>query len=148
MLMEEGAQNTKCQLIFCPPESIAFSHEGEEVWNARVSSDYGLLNEFSLYFETAKKLLASEGKRVVFIDGHLRRDLSQLALEYGHLVLLHDVVPERDYLNDWIFDFPYSANQLCDSLYRISLSNTGRDDQPSSRGARNSNMAPKFPTTS
>ena len=121
-LVSEGATNV--QLVFAPPESSAFDTLGREIWNSRVPSDYGNLTEFTEYFRLGCELIDAHPGSLVFVDGHLRKEVAQFALAKNpdKPVLLHDVTPEREYLNSWIWSAPYVAKQLADSLYAVSRS--------------------------
>lgn len=94
----------KSLYLFSPPESIAFGERGEELWNTRIPSDYGTVGEFSQYFKTAQRLIGSAPPGTTFfVDGNLRHEISMWIIETRRDVslLLHDVTPEREYLNAW-----------------------------------------------
>jgi hypothetical protein len=93
------------ELIFSPPESCAYGEKGEELWNSRTPSDYGLSSEFLGYIETSKSLINRYlHPCVIFIDANVRTEILEIALNSGirHEILVHDVIPEREYLNTWI----------------------------------------------
>jgi hypothetical protein len=90
--------------IFSPPENIAFGENGNELWNTRTPTDYGTTSEFLRYFETAKRLIeTAPSSAIVFVDGNLRQEISMWTLENRSdlKLLLHDVIPQREYLNSW-----------------------------------------------
>lgn len=92
-------------LIFCPPESCAFGFKGEELWNTRNPSDYGTVAEFRKYLSLASEIIESRLKpNVIFIDANVRPEIIEIAInaKLTHEILVHDVIPERAYLNHWI----------------------------------------------
>jgi len=92
------------EYLFCPPESCAFGTNGDELWNKRNPSDYGRMEEFSGYYKLGGKLVSdAEEKAIYFVDGNLRREICEFILNKRNkpLILLHDVIPEREYLNGW-----------------------------------------------
>ena len=121
-LDREGIDNVS--LVFAAPESVAFDRDGGEVWNERYPSDYGKLGEFQKYYEIGCELIDANPGALIFVDGHLREELARYALDRNldQKVLVHDVIPERDYLNSWMFEPPFEANSLVDSLYAVGLS--------------------------
>lgn len=97
-------QNPATEYLFCPPESRAFGTNGQELWNHRVPSDYGTTEEFSGYIKLAKQIIETiDEKGIFFVDGNTRKEICELILgnDKNFLVMLHDVIPERDYLNNW-----------------------------------------------
>jgi hypothetical protein len=119
-LVEAKHKNVK--MIFSPPESSAYSENGEELWNIRVPSDYGLEHEFAGYLETAKRVLENQiSPCVIFIDGNMRTEIFEIAfnLELNHEILVHDVVPERNYLNLWTKKYSQSTLSQVDSLVHV-----------------------------
>jgi hypothetical protein len=102
--ISKSLKKTNTTYIFSPPESIAFGENGDELWNTRSPSDYGTVPEFSRYFQTAKRLIESAPPTTTFfVDGNLRKEISMWILENRSdvNVLLHDVIAEREYLNEW-----------------------------------------------
>jgi hypothetical protein len=111
-------------MIFSPPESCAFSTDGRELWNYRNPSDYGRKNEFSQYLVIAENLIASlREPSVIFVDANMRTEILEIALksELKHHVLVHDVIPERSYLNSWEEDENYKVLMSIDTLRLVSL---------------------------
>jgi hypothetical protein len=112
------------KMIFSPPESCAFSTDGRELWNYRNPSDYGRKNEFSQYLVIAENLIASlREPSVIFVDANMRTEILEIALksELKHHVLVHDVIPERSYLNSWEEDENYKVLMSIDTLRLVSL---------------------------
>lgn len=110
------------RMVFSPPESCAFSENGSENWNMRVPSDYGKQEEFSQYLKTAKTLIRELPEpSLIFIDANMRSEILDIALgaEIQHYVLVHDVVPERRYLNQWENDPAYNILENVDSLRAV-----------------------------
>ena len=98
-------QNPNTEYLFCPPESCAFDTNGQELWNSRIPSDYGTVEEFSGYIKLAKKIVeTANDETIFFVDANTRKEICKIALAEPKqfLVMLHDVTPERDYLNNWI----------------------------------------------
>jgi hypothetical protein len=102
LLDQHSVQNVKIHLL--EPESCAYDHLGREKWNERgnsMGSDYGTAEEFSGYLHGIGDLLCGNNFDVVLVDGNVRG----LVIEYMRnrnyrgRVLLHDVMPEREYLN-------------------------------------------------
>jgi hypothetical protein len=114
----------KTDYLFCAPESMAFDNYGNELWNSRNPTDYGTLDEFKAYFNLAKKIIDdAQEDTVFFVDGNLRSEISNYILNSrkNPTVLLHDVIPEREYLNDWRFETSKNLNLVqIDSLTVIT----------------------------
>jgi predicted SAM-dependent methyltransferase len=109
MLHTHGVTNVRLNLF--PPESCAYDSSGREAWNhrdTREGSDYGSAREFRGYLEGVRSLLSSRDFDVVLVDGNCRKEIVEmlLSMRYGGVILLHDVVPERAYLNDPILSLP------------------------------------------
>jgi|688.fasta_scaffold2643397_1 hypothetical protein len=95
------------KLIFSPPEARAYGRGAEELWNNRLPTDYGTIEEFETYFHTISELLSQlTCPSVIFIDGHIREHIGMfsLNLDLDHALLLHDFSDDRDYLNKWVSD--------------------------------------------
>jgi hypothetical protein len=93
--------------VFAPPESSAFGTQGEELWNTRVPSDYGMVAEFSRHLKLATSIIADASPNsVFFVDGQLREQLGKAILAKSNFGILavHDVTPDRNYLNAWLND--------------------------------------------
>ena len=119
-LTESKHNNVK--MIFSPPESSAYSENGEELWNIRVPSDYGLESEFATYLETAKRVIENQiSPCVIFIDANMRTEILEIAFNssINHEVLIHDVIPERSYLNLWKDKYSQSIIIQIDSLVHV-----------------------------
>lgn len=116
------AKHKNVKMIFSPPESSAFSENGEELWNIRVPSDYGLEHEFAGYLETAKRVLQNQiSPCVIFIDANMRTEIFEIAFNSDiiHEILVHDVIPERNYLNLWRKKYSQSIVTQIDSLVHV-----------------------------
>jgi hypothetical protein len=90
------------------PESCAYYSDGTEKWvkrDAPEGSDYGKTEEFSGHLKCIDGLLNKYNFDVVLVDGPVRKQVIELLIahKFKGRVLLHDVVPERDYLNLEIF---------------------------------------------
>jgi len=110
------------QVIFAPPESCAYGDNGEELWNFRDPSDCGLKNEFQGCLVKAKNIIENQTEPcVIFIDANVRTEILMLALdsELKHNILIHDVIPERDYLNPWINELNKNIVHRIDSLIHV-----------------------------
>jgi hypothetical protein len=119
-LTEVKSRNVK--MIFSPPESSAYSENGEELWNTRVPTDYGLESEFAGYLETAKKVIENQvSPCVIFIDANMRTQILEIAFnsDISHEILVHDVIPERSYLNLWMNKYSESVVTQVDSLVHV-----------------------------
>jgi hypothetical protein len=111
--IEALLNSRKTEYLFCAPESIAFDNYGNELWNTRNPTDYGTLDEFKAYFNLAKKIVDdAQEDAVFFVDGNLRKEISEYILNsrINAIVLLHDVIPEREYLNNWRFETSKNLN--------------------------------------
>lgn len=121
--IQKKIEKSETRYLFCPPESRAYSRDAKELWNTRIPSDYGTVDEFDGYFKMAKELVESaQDHTIFFVDGNLREEISKLILhqEKNFLILLHDVLPERAYLNDWVLDADQiEETELIDSLLVI-----------------------------
>lgn len=111
------------EIIFAPPESSAYSRDGEELWGTRVPPDYGFPEEFEGHINTCKSALMAHPNSVVLVDGWVRETLAKLALDpsLNNRVLLHDVSEGREYLNSWAWTSPIEANQIADALFEVRL---------------------------
>jgi hypothetical protein len=119
-LTEIKHKNVK--MIFSPPESSAYSENGEELWNIRVPSDYGLENEFVGYLETAKRVIENQiSPCVIFIDANMRTEILEIAFnsDINHEILVHDVIQERSYLNLWRKKYSKCIVTQVDSLVHV-----------------------------
>lgn len=117
-----AAKHKNVKMIFSPPESSAYSDDGEEQWNIRVPSDYGLGHEFSGYLETAKRVIGNQTiPCVIFIDANMRTEILEIAInsKICHEILVHDVIPERDYLNLWRKNYAENIVTQIDSLVHV-----------------------------
>ena len=122
--IETLLNSEKTNYLFCPPESTAFDQHGNELWNTRNPTDYGTLGEFKEYFNLAKKCVdQAQEDTIFFVDGNLRKEISEYILNSrkNAMVLLHDVIPEREYLNDWRLETSKNFNLVqIDSLTVIN----------------------------
>jgi hypothetical protein len=112
------------KMVFSPPESCAFGTDGSEVWNCRNPSDYGQKNEFAQYIRIAEELITSLPRpSVIFVDANMRSEILEIALRSGikHHVLVHDVIPERRYLNTWEEDEQYKVLMSLDTLRLVTF---------------------------
>ncbi|MGA2094005.1 MAG: hypothetical protein ABSH16_11475, partial [Sedimentisphaerales bacterium] len=123
---QNGINNIELHLF--PPEPCAYYEDGSEKWtnrNTLEASDYGLTEEFTGYLKGIERLLDSNHFDVVLVDGHVRKQVVELliAKNYRGIVLLHDVTPERNYLNGPILSLEgvKIVNQA-ESLAQLSLS--------------------------
>lgn len=87
-----------------PPEPCAYDENGQERWNNRdtvYGSDYGTKEEFFGYLHGIELLLDNTVFDVVLVDGNIRFLVIRLLRDrnFKGIILLHDVIPERDYLN-------------------------------------------------
>ncbi len=121
-LTEKKHKNVK--LIFSPPESCAYNADGDELWNTRIPTDYGLESEFVGYLRTAKDLIDSQTTPcVIFIDANMRTEILEIAMDstINHEILIHDVIPERSYLNLWRNKYAENIVSEIDSLVHVRL---------------------------
>lgn len=98
---------TNVELLLFPPEPCAYDENGQETWNNRNNaqgSDYGTEEEFSGYLLGIERLLTNADFDVVLVDGNVRELVIKLLRDrkFQGVILLHDVLPERDYLNKTI----------------------------------------------
>lgn len=98
---------TNVELHLLEPESCAYYANGREKWNNRETpdgSDYGTSEEFTGYLRGVENLLDTNGFDVVLVDGNIRDKIIECMRDrnYSTRVLLHDVMPEREYLNNRI----------------------------------------------
>ncbi len=94
---------TNVELILLPPEPCAYDDRGNEKWKNRNGlSDYGKVEEFTGYLQGIQSLLKSKRFDVVLVDGNIRHAVVELLCkeQRSARILLHDVLPERDYLNN------------------------------------------------
>jgi hypothetical protein len=91
---------------FLPPEKCAFDSQGNEVWVTRIHasgaiSDYGQQTEFESYLTGVSSILAQQIFDVILVDGQVRQEVVAMLIKQGFRgeILLHDVTPDRDYLN-------------------------------------------------
>jgi hypothetical protein len=93
-------------LSYMPPEASAYDEQGVEKWNNRKTgkSDYGTAEEFSGYLQGIEKLVSNNEFHVILVDGNVREEIVRMLQhkKYMGKILLHDVEPQRDYLNDKI----------------------------------------------
>lgn len=119
-----------------PPEASAFDAAGQELWNNRATSegsDYGTVVEFVGYLRGIEALLESESFDMVLVDGHVRQQIVELLLKlkFRGVILLHDVVPERDYLNRPILNLPgVDVVQQVGSMMELRLHDSQVKSQP------------------
>lgn len=109
MLHANGVTNVRLNLF--PPEPCAYDPSGREKWNNRDTpegSDYGAPQEFQGYLDGVRSLLESGDYDAVLVDGNCRKEIVEMlvSLRYAGVILLHDVLPERAYLNDPILSLP------------------------------------------
>lgn len=117
-LGKKNISNAKLHLL--EPDTCAFGPNGEEKWVTRNPSDYGARWEFTDYLKNASRILSNSAQPcVLFVDGQVRAELIEIAIEFGWSgpILLHDVEPSRDYLNAQILSHPaltqeYRVNRL------------------------------------
>jgi hypothetical protein len=109
------------------PESCAYYEDGIEKWVKRDSpegSDYGKTEEFTGQLKGVDELLNSHSFDVVLVDGQVRKQTIELLIahKFKGRVLLHDVTPERDYMNReiWALDEVKIVNQA-ESLAELKL---------------------------
>lgn len=94
---------TNVELILLPPEPCAYDDRGNEKWKNRNGlSDYGRVEEFTGYLQGIQSLLKRTNFDVVLVDGNIRHSVVELLCKEcrSARILLHDVLPERDYLNN------------------------------------------------
>jgi len=96
------------ELCLFPPELCAYSN-GQEKWNNRnlpQGSDYGLPEEFVSYLANIEKLIEDRDFDLVLVDGNVRKEVVEILIhkKFKGVILLYDVMPERAYLNDPIFN--------------------------------------------
>jgi hypothetical protein len=111
------------RMIFSPAESCAFSRDGIELWNNRTPSDYGSKQEFIQYLRVAEEEIeALSEPSIIFIDANMRSEILDIALrnKIKHQVLIHDVTPDREYLNLWVHSKAYKITLSVDSLRVVS----------------------------
>jgi predicted SAM-dependent methyltransferase len=109
------------------PEDCAYYEDGIEKWVKRDSpegSDYGKTEEFTGQLKGIDELLNRHSFDVVLVDGQVRKQTIELLIahKFEGRVLLHDVTPERDYMNRpiWALDEVKIVNQA-ESLAEIKL---------------------------
>jgi hypothetical protein len=88
----------------------------------RNPTDYGTPAEFLAYLEIAKRLIMSQRMPcVILIDGPVRHPILLLALQsnINHEILMHDVVPERAYLNPWLPELNELVVNTVDTLVHL-----------------------------
>jgi predicted SAM-dependent methyltransferase len=109
------------------PESCAYYADGTERWVKRDTpegSDYGATEEFAGHLRGIKGLLGKYDFDVVLVDGQVRKQVVDLLIahKFKGRVLLHDVLPSRDYLNRkiWALDEVKLVDQA-ESLVEIKL---------------------------
>ena len=113
---------TNTQLLFASPESVAFSENGVLLAQLRNPTDYGNKAEFLGYLQTSERLIMKQKTPcVILIDGPVRHQLLLLALQsnINHEILMHDVVPERAYLNPWLPELNEHVVNIIDSLVHL-----------------------------
>ncbi len=101
-LQKYGINNVQLNLF--PPEPCAYYEDGKEKWNNRHTvegSDYGTDEEFKGYLKGIEQLLDRYDFDVVLVDGHVRQQVVEMLVKknFKGTVLLHDVIPKRDYMN-------------------------------------------------
>ena len=106
-LQKYGINNVQLNLF--PPEPCAYYEDGKEKWNNRHTpegSDYGTAEEFEGYLKRIEQLLDRYDFDVVLVDGHVRQQVVEMLVKknFKGAVLLHDVMPERDYMNRSILE--------------------------------------------
>jgi len=115
-------KTTNTQLLFVSPESVAFSENGVLHAHLRSPTDYGTPAEFSRYLEISEKLIMSQKTPcVILIDGPVRHELLLTALSnnINHEILMHDVNPDRAYLNPWLLELNDHIVNIIDSLVHL-----------------------------
>ena len=90
------------------PEKIAYDN-GIEKWTDQVKrSDYGFLIEFKSYYNFICDLINKNNYDIILVDGNIRADIVKFLsdTDYKGTILVHDILPERFYLNYEIINYP------------------------------------------
>lgn len=103
MLKINNVDNVNLHLF--EPESCAFDENGNETWTNSSRMDYGKTEEFVSYIENVKKLVRKNNYDVILVDGQVRPQIIKMLKEekYNGIILVHDVMVERQHLNYPIF---------------------------------------------
>jgi hypothetical protein len=119
------------QLYHFPPETSAYDEQGLEKWNNRNTSegsDYGTAEEFSGYLHGIEELVSNNKFDIILVDGNVREEIIRMLQQkkYAGKILLHDVKPERDYLNKQILTMEkvIIINKV-DTLVELAINNHG-----------------------
>lgn len=106
--LTQGRPNV--QVLCFPPEACAY-RGNVEAWTTRDPSDYGTVTEFASYFAEACALISRYDlpNTVLLIDGMVRAELLEYAANsrWKGTILLHDVTPERAYLNEPVINHQF-----------------------------------------
>jgi hypothetical protein len=97
---------TNASIFLQTPEPCAFDSDGSETWSNQTSrGDYGTLNEFKSYYSFIINLVRNNNYDIILVDGNIRVEIVFFLVSYGYSgkILVHDVVPERHYLNSKLF---------------------------------------------
>lgn len=93
-------------LICVPPEKCAYDNEGKEKCLTRITpsgniSDYGEKHEYITYLNRISDIIDEYNFETILVDGQVRKEIVQMLIEkkFEGSILLHDVIPEREYLN-------------------------------------------------
>lgn len=126
MHMVQNLNIDNVTLILYEPEECAYDRDGNEKWTCRKNdlhkTDYGRPHEFTTYLQGIRNLCVTNLFDVVLVDGNVRSEVIQILIDinYQGIILLHDVLKEREYLNETILK---NRNLLiinkCDSLVQI-----------------------------
>jgi hypothetical protein len=121
------------ELVCVPPEKCAFDETGREKCVSRVTpsgniSDYGEKPEYSTYLARIAELLDSHNFDVILVDGQVRKEVIEIIIEKGFAgeLLLHDVTPEREYLNQNILSMDgLRMVAVIESLVHLAIEKDG-----------------------
>jgi len=97
---------TNVSIFLQTPEPCAFDSNGSETWsNQTLRSDYGTLNEFLTYYIFIINLVQNNNYNIILVVGNIRVEIVKFLVYYGYSgkILVHDVIPERHYLNSELF---------------------------------------------
>jgi len=117
------------QLFHFPPEEFAYNDDGSEKWsnrNTSEGSDYGTAEEFSGYLRDIEELVSTNRFDVILVDGNVREEIIRMLHQkkYAGILLLHDVEPQRDYLNKKILTMDgVKIVKKVDTLVELAINN-------------------------
>ncbi len=105
----KSCNSNNVKLICVPPEKCAYDYTGKEKCLSRITSsgnisDYGEKHEYVSYLNKISDLIDEHNFETILVDGQVRKEIVQMLIEkkFKGSILLHDVIPEREYLNKCI----------------------------------------------